>query len=101
MAGADLLVNCTSLGAAGTPDEDRSPVPSDLIRSQTLVYDLVYWPSETRLMRDAQAAGARTIGGLPMLICQGAASFKIWTGREAPIDIMFAAAEAALAAEKA
>jgi shikimate dehydrogenase len=98
---ADLLVNCTSLGTAGTPEEDRSPMPSNLLRSQTLVYDLVYQPAETRLIRDAREAGARTIGGLPMLIYQGAASFKIWTGKEAPVDIMFQAAEAALAAEDA
>ncbi len=100
-AEAGLLVNCTSLGTAGTPEEDRSPMPSDLIRSQALVYDLVYQPAETRLIRDAREAGARTIGGLPMLIYQGAASFKIWTGKDAPVDIMFQAAEAALAAEDA
>ncbi len=98
---ADLLVNCTSLGTAGTPEQDRSPMPSELLRSQTLVYDLVYQPAETRLILDAREAGARTIGGLPMLIYQGAASFKIWTGKEAPVDIMFQAAEAALAAEDA
>ena len=100
-AEAGLLVNCTSLGTAGTPEEDRSPMPSDLIRSQSLVYDLVYQPAETRLIRDARAAGARTIGGLPMLIHQGAASFKVWTGKDAPVDIMFQAAEAALAGEDA
>ena len=100
-ADAGLLVNCTSLGTAGTPEEDRSPMPSDLIRSQALVYDLVYQPAETRLIRDARQAGARTIGGLPMLIYQGAASFKLWTGKDAPVDIMFEAAEAALAVEDA
>jgi shikimate dehydrogenase len=100
-AEADLLVNCTSLGTAGTPEEDQSPMPSDLIRSQALVYDLVYQPADTRLIRDAREAGARTIGGLPMLVYQGAASFKVWTGKEAPVDIMFKAAEAALATEDA
>jgi len=100
-AEAGLLVNCTSLGTGGTPEEDRSPMPSDLIRSQALVYDLVYQPAETRLIRDARQAGARTIGGLPMLIYQGAASFKLWTGRVAPVDIMLQAAEDALAAEDA
>jgi shikimate dehydrogenase len=96
-ATADLLINCTSLGAAGTPEEDESPVPSDLIRPTTLVYDLVYLPAETKLMRDARAAGARAVGGLPMLIYQGAASFEIWTGRDAPLEVMRKAAEAALA----
>ncbi|HEY5625547.1 MAG TPA: shikimate dehydrogenase, partial [Dehalococcoidia bacterium] len=98
---AALLVNCTSLGTAGTPEEDRSPMPSDLIRSQAFVYDLVYQPAETRLIRDAREAGARTIGGLPMLIYQGAASFRLWTGKEAPVDIMLQAAETALATEAA
>lgn len=90
-----LLVNCTSLGSAG-PDEDRSAVPAELIRPEMLVYDLVYRPTETRLLRDARSRGARTLGGLPMLIYQGAASFKIWTGREAPTDVMMAAARTAL-----
>ena len=76
-------------------------MPSDLIRSQTLVYDLVYQPAETRLIRAARAAGARTVGGLTMLIYQGAASFKIWTGKDAPVDIMFEAAEKALAGKDA
>ncbi|HUF53932.1 MAG TPA: shikimate dehydrogenase [Dehalococcoidia bacterium] len=96
---AGLLVNCTSLGVAGTPDEERSPVPSDLIRPQMLIYDLVYRPADTRLLRDARAAGAQTMGGLPMLIYQGAASFEIWTGEKAPIDVMRGALEAALAGE--
>jgi shikimate dehydrogenase len=85
---ANLLVNCTSLGAAGTPDEERSPVPSDLIRPRTLVYDLVYKPAQTRLLLDARTAGALAINGLPMLLYQGAASFEIWTGKTAPIEVM-------------
>ncbi len=100
-AEAGLLVNCTSLGTGGTPEEDQTPMPSDLIRSQALVYDLVYQPAETRLIREAREAGARTIGGLPMVIYQAAASFKLWTGKDAPVDIMFQAAEAALAGEDA
>ncbi|MEX0681902.1 MAG: shikimate dehydrogenase [Dehalococcoidia bacterium] len=98
-AEAGLLVNCTSLGSAGTPEEDQSPVPADLIHSQALVYDLVYGPAATKLIRDARAAGARTVGGLPMLIHQGAASFELWTGQKAPLDVMFQAAEEALAEE--
>jgi shikimate dehydrogenase len=61
-----------------------------------LVYDLVYRPAETRLLRDAKTAGARTMGGLPMLIYQGAASFEIWTGQKAPTGVMLAAAQGAL-----
>ncbi len=96
-AGCDLLVNCTSVGSAGTLEETESPVPLDIIHSGVLVYDLVYLPAETRLMSAARNRGARVLGGLPMLIYQGAASFQMWTGREAPIDIMFEAARKALA----
>lgn len=92
---AELLVNCTSLGSAG-PEEDRSAVPADVIRPEMLVYDLVYRPTETRLLREARSRGARTLGGLPMLIYQGAASFKIWTGKDAPTDVMMAAARKVL-----
>ena len=94
-ARVELLVNCTSLGSAG-PNEDRSAVPTDVIRPEMLVYDLVYRPTETRLLRDSGSRGARTLGGLPMLVYQGAASFKIWTGRDAPIDVMMSAAREAL-----
>ena len=97
---ADLLINCTPAGqasAAGAAIEE-SPVPFDAIRPGMLVYDLVYVPAETPLMKAAKAVGARVLGGLPMLIYQGAASLKIWTGREAPVDIMFKAARQALEA---
>ena len=97
LEGAGLLVNCTSLGAAGTPEENDSPVAADLISPDLLVYDLVYVPAETSLLRAAQARSARTLGGLPMLIYQGAASFRIWTDRDPPLDTMFKAAQAALA----
>ncbi|MCJ7516251.1 MAG: shikimate dehydrogenase [Dehalococcoidia bacterium] len=91
-----LIVNCTTVGMKYSPDETLSPLTSDLIPKDALVYDLVYNPSRTPLLRMAEVAGARTIGGLPMLVYQGAASFKIWTGREAPLDIMMTAARKAL-----
>lgn len=93
---ADLLVNCTSLGMAHGPDPDASPIPEGLIPSTALVYDLVYNPQETPLLAAARRAGARTLGGLPMLVYQGAVAFRMWTGREAPIDVMLWAASAAL-----
>jgi shikimate dehydrogenase len=91
-----LIVNCTNLGTKCSPEEGQSPLTSGLIPKDALVYDLVYNPSETPLMRMAKEAGAKAIGGLPMLIYQGAASFKIWTDREAPLDIMITAARQAL-----
>lgn len=94
-ARAELLVNCTSLGSAG-PEEGRSAVPAGVIRPEMFVFDLVYRPTETRLLREARSCGARALGGLPMLIYQGAASFKIWTGRDAPVDVMMAAARKVL-----
>jgi shikimate dehydrogenase len=63
-----------------------------------LVYDLVYLPAETTLMTEAVTRGARALGGLPMLIYQGAASFRLWTGQEAPVDVMLEAVREALAA---
>lgn len=81
-----ILINATSLGMH--PSEAESPVNPRLLRSDLVVFDLVYKPFETRLLKDAGKVGARVIHGLDMLIHQGALSFEIWTGRKAPIDIM-------------
>ena len=98
-SGCDLVVNCTSVGSTGTGEEGDSPVPAEVIHEGALVYDIIYRPYETTLMRTAKERGAKVLGGLPMLIYQGAASFTLWTGRDAPIDVMFEAARKALAAE--
>ena len=90
------VIDLPGYGFAAGPEEDRSAVPADVSRPERLVYDLVYRPTDTCLLRDARSRGARTLGGLPMLIYQGAASFKIWTGRDAPVDVMFAAGRQAL-----
>ncbi|MDO8616344.1 MAG: shikimate dehydrogenase [Dehalococcoidia bacterium] len=99
VSGCDLLVNCTSVGSAGSAEESESPVPVDVIHPGMLVYDLIYRPAETPLLAAARGRGAQVLGGLPMLIYQGAESFRIWTGREAPAGIMLAAAQKALAEE--
>ncbi len=92
-----IIVHCSTVGMAGGPDPAGVP-PTDLtLTPDVLVCDLVYNPRMTPLLRMAQEKGAQTLGGLGMLVYQGAAAFELWTQREAPIDIMFAAAEEALA----
>ena len=95
-----LIVNCTSLGMTGGPGEGETPISAGIIPPQTLVCDLVYNPRVTPLLREAGKAGAQTLGGLPMLVYQGAAAFEIWTGVDAPVRVMFSAAEEALAARQ-
>ncbi len=91
----DLVVNCTSLGM--WPHTDSCPWPEALPfpRDATL-YDLVYRPRRTRFMTLVEGQGGRAIGGLGMLVRQGAASFAIWTGQAHDTGVMSAAAEAAL-----
>ncbi len=93
---ADLIVNCTSLGMKHGPGEGQTPLKAEMIPTQALVYDLVYNPPETPLLKEAKNAGARILGGLPMLIYQGAAAFQLWTGREAPVEVMMKAARSRL-----
>jgi shikimate dehydrogenase len=96
----DLVVHCTTIGMKDSPQEGQSPLSLEVIPRNSLVYDVVYNPWPTPLLRIAQKAGANILGGLPMLVYQGAASFKLWTGREAPVDIMFDKAKEALTGEK-
>ena len=91
-----LLINCTSVGMAVTQEEKGSPVPIDLIPAGALVFDLIYRPLNTPLIIAARKRGARALGGLPMLIYRGADSFRLWTGLEPPLDVMFKAARKAL-----
>ncbi|MGQ9568266.1 MAG: shikimate dehydrogenase [Anaerolineae bacterium] len=92
---AHLLVQATPVGMWPHGDEslwpEEEPVPSHL-----WVLDLVYRPAKTRLLRQAEAGGARTIEGAWMLIHQAAASFRLWTGVEPPLDAMAGACHAAL-----
>jgi shikimate dehydrogenase len=85
LAKTKVLINSTAVGL-GT---DESPIPAELLPPELLVLDLVYIPSETRLLRDAKAAGATaTMNGQLMLLHQGAAAFELWTGRPAPLEVM-------------
>ena len=99
---ASLLVNCTSVGMRHGPDPQGMPLPEPaggLLGPHLLVYDLVYNPARTPLLRAAEAAGARTQEGLPMLIYQGALAFERWTGRPAPVEVMMAHGRIALAGQ--
>lgn len=100
LAGCDLIVHCTTIGMKDSPQERQSPLRLEVIPKGILVYDVVYNPGLTPLLRLAQQAGANTLGGLPMLVYQGAASFKLWTGKEAPVDIMLKRAKEMLAGKQ-
>ena len=94
LAGASLVVNATSVGMS--PGDDATPLPTALLRPGMVVFDTVYRPRQTRLLREAEAAGCVAIGGLEMLIEQGALAFELWTGEVAPRDVMRRAAFEAL-----
>ena len=85
LATAHLIVNATSVGMA--PNENESPMHWRFPRGTTAI-DLVYRPLQTKFLRDAQHAGVRPISGIGMLVHQGAAAFKLWTGRDAPVELM-------------
>jgi shikimate dehydrogenase len=96
MKWCQLAVNATTLGMLHSPAEAETPIAAGDIPEGALIYDLVYNPLETPLLREARRAGAGVVGGLTMLIYQGAAAFEMWTGRPAPVDIMFQTARRAL-----
>jgi shikimate dehydrogenase len=85
LADIDLIVNATPLGMNSS---DPAPIPGRLIAPHHMVFDCVYGPSKTALLRAAEQAGARSANGLSMLLHQGALSFSIWFDREPPIDAM-------------
>jgi shikimate dehydrogenase len=94
---AAVVIQSTSVGMLHGPAEHESPVPAGLVGSGQVAFDLVYTPEETPFLRQAAAAGAVAVGGLDMLVHQGAESFRLWTGMEPPLEVMFQAARAALA----
>ena len=95
-ASVSLIVNSTSLGMKHTPEAHINPLEGLNIGSSTLVTDMVYNPLDTPMLTDAENRGCRILSGLPMLVLQGAASFELWTGEGAPVDVMFSAARQAL-----
>ncbi len=91
-----LLIHATSVGMA--PDASGCVVPSDWLGPTQIVFDIVYTPRETELIRRASRAGARTVLGLEMFVRQAAAQFELWTGVPAPLGVLRDAAEAGLCA---
>ncbi len=82
----DILINSTSAGMF--PEISDTVVTSDMMHSSLVVFDIVYNPVNTRLLKEARKAGAKTIDGVMMLVYQGAEAFRIWTGTSPPIEIM-------------
>ncbi len=83
---SDILINSTSVGMY--PKVSETIVTSDMMHKDLAVFDIVYNPLNTLLLKEAKKAGATTIDGVKMLVFQGAESFKIWTGRTPPVDVM-------------
>jgi 3-dehydroquinate dehydratase/shikimate dehydrogenase len=82
----DALLNCTPIGMH--PKIDATPLPRELLRPGMLVYDAVYNPLETRLLREAREAGCRTVAGIDHFVRQAVEQFELWTGRPAPVETM-------------
>ncbi|HIH74625.1 MAG TPA: shikimate dehydrogenase [Methanosarcina sp.] len=83
---ADVLINTTTLGMH--PNTETAVATAKELHSDLAVFDIVYNPLETKLLREAKAAGAKTISGVLMLVYQGAEAFRLWTGVEPPVELM-------------
>ena len=94
VASTDLLVNATSVGMH--PRSEETPVDVRFLRPDMVVFDIVYSPLETRLLREAREVGAKGVDGLAMLVHQGVQAFELWTGKRAPTSTMTKALRAVL-----
>ena len=92
----DILVNATSVGMG---DHETTPVGEEVVRRADIVMDIVYSPLETRLLKMAKELGKVTVNGLKMLLHQAVAQFELWTGEEAPIEVMEKALKEAVEGE--
>jgi shikimate dehydrogenase len=81
-----IIIHCTPIGMH--PKTDATLVPAGLLRPDHVVFDIVYNPRETRLLREARAAGCRIVQGLEMFVNQAVVQFELWTGETAPTDVM-------------
>ncbi len=82
---SDILINGTNVGMG---DDDSSLVPVEFLRKELIVTDVIYHPAYTRLLKDAKSLGCKVMNGKYMLLYQGAAAFKLWTGQNMPIDLI-------------
>ena len=83
---ADILINATPVGMF--PKVNETPIAKNKLKPDMVVFDTIYNPVETKLMRDAKAQGCKVVGGLPMFIQQAAAQFKLWTGKIPPLGLI-------------
>jgi len=88
---AHVLIHCTPMGMS--PKVRETSVPASLLHTGLTVMDIVYNPRDTRLLKDAKAAGCCTIPGIEMFLHQAAAQFELWTNQAAPTDVMRAVLE--------
>lgn len=87
IADSAILVNGTSVGMA--PNTDATVLPdTGMLHEGLFVFDVIYNPAETRFLREAREAGCKTANGMYMLLYQGAASFKLWTGEDMPVELI-------------
>lgn len=93
---ADVVVNATSVGMAGTSSAHVVALQPGLLHADQIVVDLVYHPQRTPLLAAAESVGARAVGGVGMLVHQAAHQFELWTGEAAPLDAMHTAVHAAM-----
>jgi shikimate 5-dehydrogenase len=91
-----VVINSTPLGSGA--HIDQTPATQQQLSGAGYVYDLVYNPIETRLLREAEQAGCKTLGGLEMLVAQAKIQFELWTGKKPSSPVMYDAARAALGA---
>lgn len=97
MDDAEIVIQATPIGM--TPKVDDTLIPSHLIRENQVIFDIVYTPMETKLIKEARTAGALTVLGLGMFVHQAAIQFELWTGQDAPIDLMTETVRRALGEE--
>lgn len=100
IARAEIVINATPVGMSGGVLPGGDPELESRLHEGQLVMDLVYVPSETRLLRAAADRGARTVGGIGMLVHQAAVAIEHWTGKKAPVEHMWQVAESAISARE-